>query len=64
MIQKRVTSADRKRSGSADKDGMLEGALIYGYLKKWEEMENGKHGGLKPMDSASPIMNPAIAPSY
>ena len=25
-------------------------------------MENGKHGGLKSMESASPIINPAMAP--
>ena len=40
MIQRRMSSADRKRSGSADEDDLLEGALIYGYLQK--RGRNGK----------------------
>ena len=35
-----MSSADRKRSGSADEDDLLEGALIYGYLQKMGR--NGK----------------------
>jgi hypothetical protein len=40
ILQKRMSSADRKRSGSADEDGIVEGALIYGYLQK--RGRNGK----------------------
>jgi hypothetical protein len=40
IIQRRMSSADRKRSGSADEDDLLEGALIYGYLQKMGR--NGK----------------------
>ena len=34
FFQRRLSSGDRNRAGSADEENMLDGALIYGYLQK------------------------------